>query len=115
MKQLVLQVLQSLLEIAIILLTPYAIKALKALEVKAIAVAGANNYSFGKEFIKDIIKAKADVFSEDELVELLDELDNKLGNKLTRDEIKQIVDSVLADLQKEVKKEDTTVINEEVK
>lgn len=112
MKESLIQILQSVLEIVIIILTPYIIKTLKALESKAIAITGANNYAFGKEFITDFVKTKANTFSEDQLVTLLDELDNKLGNKLTRDEIKQIVDSVLVELEKEIKKDTINTISQ---
>lgn len=102
MEQQLLNLLKDIIGVVIIFVTPYLIAALKAAQAKAIAIAGKNNYDFAKTFIEDIIKARPDVFSEEEVVKLVDEIDDKLGDKLTHDEVEQIVKSVFVDLQKQI-------------
>ena len=96
------QLLQAVLGIAIIVSTPFVIKTLKSIENYFISVVGSKNYAFVKEFITDMIKAHADVFSEQEIVTILNTLDDKFGDILSHNEIKQIVDVVIIDLNREV-------------
>ena len=98
MKEFLIQFIIAEIGVAIIILTPYAIKALKAAEAYFITLMGAKNYAYVKQIIYDIVIANQGIFSEDNIVNLIDTIDNKFGDKLNRDEIKQIIDAVIADL-----------------
>lgn len=98
--QLLTGIAENLIGIAVILVTPYAVRALKAVETKAQTIIGQNNYSYAKDYIEGQYKLHADLFTEANLVALLDTLDNKFGDRLSKDTIKRIVDLVIVGAEK---------------
>ncbi|NMM64400.1 hypothetical protein HBE96_17405 [Clostridium sp. P21] len=103
MENYLIQIMQLILGLVIIIITPFAYKTLTAFEKKAIAVAGESNYNFIRTFVVDIVKSKPNEFYENELVEILDIIDNRFGNKFTKNEIEMLVDATIKDFGKTVK------------
>ena len=100
----ILEIAKDLIELGVIILIPYVIKTLKALEQKATTELGVNNYNYAKSFIEDMYKAHADLFTEENLVNIIDLLDNKFGDRLSKETIKHLVDAVMSDVKKEIAK-----------
>ncbi|SMC19276.1 hypothetical protein SAMN02745134_00785 [Clostridium acidisoli DSM 12555] len=69
---------------------------------------GDANYNECKTFLENLYELHKEDFSEDKIVSLLDLLDNKFGDHLSRNTIKEIVETVagivIADVAKEVAK-----------
>ena len=91
--QLVTEILKDAIGLGFIILTPYAIKALTAAEQKAKAIIGATNFNYAKDYIQGQFLLHPDLFTEENIVNFLDHLDNKFGDRLTRDTITRIVKS----------------------
>jgi hypothetical protein len=92
---LVTEVLKGVVGIAFIIITPYAIKAFKATEQKAKVVLGDTNYNYVKSYIENQYKLHQNLFTEANIIAFIDELDNKFGDRLSKDTIRRIVDTVI--------------------
>lgn len=93
------EVIKGGIGIAFIILTPYAVKAFTATEKKAKALLGDTNYNYAKDYVIQQYKLHPEIFNPTNLVNLIDTLDNKFGDKLSRDTIKRIVDIVIVDFK----------------
>lgn len=70
---------------------------------------GENFYNICKEFVISLAKLHPEDFAEDKIVDLLDKLDNKFGDHLSRNQIKEIVDFVGTTIVTDVAKEGVTL------
>lgn len=98
--QLIAEIVEDIIGIAGIIIIPYVIKALKATEKKAKIVIGYNNYNYAKEYIESEYKLHKDLFTENNITSFLESLDNKFGDRLSKDTIKRIVDLVAIGVDK---------------
>lgn len=104
METIILQIAKDLIELGVIIAVPFLIKTLKSIELKFKSEVGVNNYNYGKNFIVDMYKAHPDAFTEENLVNIIDSLENKFINKLSRETIEHLVDYVIADVNNVVAK-----------
>ena len=69
---------------------------------------GDKNYEACKQFVLNLAELHKEDFTEDKIADLLDKLDNKFGDHLSRNQIKEIVDfvvkTVIADVANQVVK-----------
>lgn len=68
---------------------------------------GDEKYNECKNFLIQLSKLHPEDFAENKIVDLLDKLDNKYGDHLTRDQIKEIIDFVAKTIEADVAKEIT--------
>lgn len=101
-KDIVLIFIEIIFGITIIVLTPTIYTILTKIKEKIILVIGESAYNYAKNFVTDIIKSHPDIFSENEIVEIIDLIDNKFGDYLTKDEIKKIIDVILSENNKTI-------------
>ncbi|PJI09987.1 MULTISPECIES: hypothetical protein [Clostridium] len=66
---------------------------------------GDANYNECKQFLIQLAKLHPEDFAEDKITDLLDKLDNKYGDHLSRNQIKEIVDFVAKTIEIDVDKE----------
>lgn len=97
MDKYILEIIAGVAGIAITLLTPYVKNALQAIEAKAKAEIGEKNYNYALDFIKNEYKLHADLFADDKITGLIEQLVVKFGAKISEDTIKKIVDLVIAE------------------
>ena len=89
------EIIKGVIGIAFVVATPFAIKTFRAIEEKAKTIIGANNFEYAKDYIENEYKLHADLFSEENLITLLDTLDDKFGDRLSKDTIRKLVDLIL--------------------
>lgn len=93
------EIIKGAIGVAFVVATPFAIKTFRAVEEKAKTIIGANNFEYAKDYVKNEYKLHSDLFSEDNVITLLDTLDDKFGDRLSHDTIKKLVDLVLNDIK----------------
>lgn len=68
---------------------------------------GDEKYNECKNLLISLAKLHPEDFAEDKIVDLLDKLDNKYGDHLSKEQIKEIVDFVVKTIEADVAKEIT--------
>lgn len=88
---------------------PFAVKKVRVYLSYIESKTGENFYIICRDFVESLAKLHPEDFCSDKVVDLLDKLDNKFGDHLSRNTIKEIVDfvgkTIEADVVKEVAKE----------
>ncbi|PJI09991.1 MULTISPECIES: hypothetical protein [Clostridium] len=87
------------------LIVPVAVKKAKAGLTFIKSKMGDANYNECKQFLIQLAKLHPEDFAEDKITDLLDKLDNKYGDHLSRAQIKEIVDFVAKTIETDVAKE----------
>lgn len=112
MKDLLLEALKVLFQIAVLFLTPYVIKALGSIEQKAVATMGATNFELAKSFAGTIVKAveqmNPSLKGNDKFVMAFNAIDDKFGDHLSKDEITALVEAAVKEYNVAIGKPITT-------
>ncbi|URZ07176.1 hypothetical protein [Clostridium felsineum] len=66
---------------------------------------GENFHNQARVFVESLAKLHPEDFAEEKITDLLDKLDNKYGDHLSRNQIKEIVDFVIKTVEADVSKE----------
>lgn len=91
-KDIIIYLIQAGVLGAIIYIVPNTVKLIKA-------TIGEKNYNYAKDYVTQQYKLHPEWFNAENLVNLIDTLDNKFGDRLSRDTIKRIVDVVISDFK----------------
>lgn len=109
MKDLILELIKVAVEIAVVVLAPYAIKALSSIEQKAIATMGATNFELAKAFTSTIVKSveqlNPTLKGNNKFILAFDLVDNKFGDHLTQEEIEALIEAAVHEYNLVVGKE----------
>jgi uncharacterized protein YeeX (DUF496 family) len=109
MKELILELLKVGVEIAVLFLTPYVIKALASIEKKAVATMGATNFDLAKTFTNTIVKSveqmNPNLIGEQKFILVFDAIDNKFGDNLTKEEIEHLIECAVKEYNVSIGKE----------
>lgn len=84
---------------------PVIVKKVKIYLAYVESKTGENFYNICRDFVISLSKLHPEDFAEDKVVDLLDKLDNKFGDHLSRNTIKEIVDFVGKTIEADVVKE----------
>lgn len=84
---------------------PIVVKKIKVYLDYVESKTGENFYNQAVAFVESLAKIHPEDFVEDKVVDLLDKLDNKFGDHLSRNQIKEIVDFVGKTIEADVVKE----------
>lgn len=93
------------LGIIIGLVIPTAVKKAKVGLAFLKSKMGDANYNECKQFLLQLSKLHPEDFAEDKITDLLDKLDNKYGDHLSKNQIREIVDFVVKTIETDVAKE----------
>ncbi|URZ06761.1 hypothetical protein [Clostridium felsineum] len=89
-------------------IVPFIVRKVKIYLAYIESKTGENFYNQAKVFIESLAKLHPEDFAEEKITDLLDKLDNKYGDHLSRNQIKEIVDfvgtTIVTDVVKEVAK-----------
>ncbi|URZ00599.1 hypothetical protein [Clostridium felsineum] len=86
-------------------IVPFIVRKVKIYLAYIESKTGENFYNQAKVFIESLAKLHPEDFAEEKVTDLLDKLDNKYGDHLSRNQIKEIVDFVIKTVEADVSKE----------
>lgn len=99
MEDLLMKLLTVVVEIAVLILTPYLVKLLTTLEQRAKSTLGATNYELAKSFATTVVKAveqtNPKVQGQQKYLLAFDAIDNKFGDYLTQEEIQHLIEAAV--------------------